>query len=216
MSKTLATKAKFSIAKTYGASATMSAVTNASEAVATLSAGHGCTAGDYIEVTSGWSGLDGRILRVKTVSTNDVTLEGFNSTSTTTFPAGSGIGSVRRISAWDQLSQLKDVSTSGGERQYTDATTLDDDREVKVPTINSAMTMNIDFFDDPSLAWYATVAAASDTKATAALKIEMTSGAKIVANAYWGLNKMPSIKKNELLASTISLSFAGESTRYSS
>lgn len=216
MSKTLATRIKFSIAKTYGTSVSMTALSNAAEAVATLAAGHSVIVGDWLELTSGWGLLNGKIVRVKAVATNDVTLEGINTSSTAKFPAGTGTGSIRRITAWDQLSQIKNVSTSGGDQQFADATSLDDDVEVKIPTIKSARSMTLEFFDDPSLAWYATVAAASDAVVPTAVLIQPPNGSKTVANAYWGLMKEPNIQKNEVLTSTITLTFNSESTRYAS
>jgi hypothetical protein len=81
MGKTLSTGAILSIAKTYGTSSNMTAITNAAEAVATLAAGHGVVVGDFLEVTSGWDLLNGRIVRAKTVATNDITFETINTTS---------------------------------------------------------------------------------------------------------------------------------------
>ena len=83
MAITLATGTALSIASTYGASVNMTALTNAAEAVATLAVGHGCVVGDFLEVTSGWDLLNNRIVRVKTVATNDITFEGINTVSTT-------------------------------------------------------------------------------------------------------------------------------------
>ncbi len=216
MSKTLATRIKFSIAKTYGSSVSMTAVSNAAEAVATLAAGHGVIVGDWLELTSGWGLLNGKIIRVKAVATNDVTLEGFNTLSTAKFPTGTGIGSIRRITAWDQLSQIKDVNPGGGDQQFADATDLDNDVEVKMPTIKSARTLTLEFYDDPTLAWYATVMAASDAIVPTAILIQPPNGSKIANNAYWGLMKEPNIKKNEVLTSNISLTMVAESTRYAS
>lgn len=82
----IATGTGVDIASTYGASVNMTAITNATEAVATLAAGHGVVVGDFLEVTSGWQRLTGRIVRVKTVATNDVTLESINTSSTSLFP----------------------------------------------------------------------------------------------------------------------------------
>lgn len=214
MAITLATGSTISVAKTYGTSVAMSAISNAAEAVATLGAGHSVVVGDYLEVTSGWGKLDKRLVRVKTVATNDITFEGINTVSTTTYPAGSGIGSVRRITAWDNLSQVKDISSSGGDQQFADTTAIDDLVEKKVPTIRSAVTMNLTVFDDPSLAWYATVTAASDSSTPAGLRISLANGSKLVANAYWSLMKVPTITKNEALGTSISLSYAADPVRY--
>ena len=54
---TISTGTSVSIAKTYGPSVAMTALTNSADsvtpAVATLAAGHSVVVGDYIEITSG-------------------------------------------------------------------------------------------------------------------------------------------------------------------
>jgi len=214
MAITLSTGTVAAIAKTYGAVVNMTALTNAAEAVSTLAAGHACAVGDYLEVSSGWGRLDKRIVRVKTVATNDVTFEGINTTSTTLYPASSGTGSIRRITAWDNLSQLKDFSASGGDQQFADITAIDDVVERKVPTIRSAVTLSMTVHDDPALAWYATVQAASDTATPAGLRLSFPNGTKLVANAYWSLQKTPNVAKNEALTAKIDASYAADPVRY--
>jgi hypothetical protein len=214
MGKTLSTGAILSIAKTYGTSSNMTAITNATEAVATLAAGHGVVAGDYLEVTSGWGLLNAMIVRAKTVSTNDVTLEGIATTDTTKYPAGSGTGSIRRITAWDAMSQVKNLSRSGGEQKWADATALEDVVETQMPTTRGAISMSIDVFDDPTLAWYSSVQTASDAGTPYAFRIALKSGAKVVANAYWSLMDVPDIQRDQILTTNIALSFAAKPKRY--
>ena len=155
MTITLSTGTIIAIAKTYGSAVTMSALSNAAEAVATLAVGHGCVVGDYLEVTSGWGRLNGRIVRVKTVATNDITFEGINTVSTTVYPAGTGTGTIRRITVWTNLSQIQEIGSSGGDLQYADITAIDDVVAQHMPTIRSPVTMNLKTFDDPTLAWAA-------------------------------------------------------------
>ncbi len=214
MSKTLANRTAFYIAKTYAAAVAMTALTNDAEAVATLAAGHSVVAGDYLEVASGWGRLNNRIVRAKAVATNDVTLEGFDATSVANFPAGDGIGSIRRITDWDRLSQVFDISSSGGEQQYEDATDFDNEVEVRIPTLRSAIAQSLQVYDDPSLAWYPTVAAVSDAVAPCGFRMELPSGSKLVANAYWSLQKEPVVQKNKVLAAKIDLSYVAPSMRY--
>lgn len=214
MAKTLATGTIAAIAKTYGTVVNMTAISNAAEAVATLGAGHGVVVGDYLEVTSGWGKLDGRIVRVKTVAVNDITFEAINTVATTVYPSGTGTGSIRRITAWSNLSQLKDLSSSGGDQQYADVTAIDDVVERKMPTIRSAVTMDINVYDDPALAWYGDVTTASDSSSPYALRLSFPNGSKLVANAYWSLMKVPQVTKNEALGTKISLSYAADPVRY--
>jgi len=217
MAKTLATGTVIAVAKTYGPSVNMTAITNSvagGEAVATLAAGHACAVGDYIEVSSGWGKLDGQIHRIKNIATNDVTLEKFDSNNTTNFPAGTGNGSIRRITAWSNLSQVKTLGTSGGDQQYADVTAIDDVVERKIPTIRSAVTADYEVYDDPSLAWYGDVGVASDSSTPYGIRYSFPNGSKLVASAYWSLMKVPQVAKNEALTTKISVAFSAAPMRY--
>ena len=57
---------QLAIASTYGASKSMTAVSNASTGVATLASSHGIVLGDVMEMTSGWKRLNNRIVRAPT------------------------------------------------------------------------------------------------------------------------------------------------------
>lgn len=214
MAITLATGTLVAIASTYGASVNMTAITNAAAAVATLAVGHGVTVGDFLEVTSGWDRLNGRIVRVSAVATNDVTLEGINTTSTSLYPAGTGAGTIRRITAWTNLSQVTSgISVSGGEQQFADITTLTDRTQKQIPTVRGAVSVTLPTFDDPSLAWYSTVQSASDTAVATAVRMIFPNNSRLVANAYWSLQAVPTIEDSTLRGS-ISLSFVADPTRY--
>src|SRR5688572_21317980 len=149
MSVSLPNGALVAIASGYGAAKAMTAVTNASEAVATLAASHGVVEGDFIEVTSGWSRLTDKIVRAGTVSTNDVDLEGINTPSTTVYPPGSGTGSVREITGWTQLSQILESSSTGGEQQFLDYQFLEADSAKRIPTFKAPAGLTFRVADDP-------------------------------------------------------------------
>lgn len=216
MAITLATGTQVAIASTYAAASAVSAATNATECVITVAAAHGIVVGDFVEFTSGWDLATGRIFRVKTVVTNDVTLEGFNTTSTTNFPAGTGTGTVRRITAWTQITQVQNVGSSGGDQQYADITSITDRTQKQIPTTRSPQEINLTVFDDPALAWYTPVQTASDSSTPAAVRFVFPNNSRLVANAYWSLQKVPSINANSPLTSSISMSTLAEPTRYAS
>jgi hypothetical protein len=104
----------FSVATTFGSNITVTAVTNANPAVCTATA-HGLSNGDVIEVTSGWGRLNKRVFEVANVATNTFELEGMDTSSTSFFPAGTGIGTVREVTAWTQLSKVMNPATQGGD-----------------------------------------------------------------------------------------------------
>lgn len=215
MAITQAVGTVFAIASAYGTSKNMTAITNATEAVATLEASHGIVAGDYLEVTSGWDRLTARVVRAKTVSTNDVTLEGIDTSSVTLYPSGSGTGTVRKISTWTNLSQITtNFQVSGGEQQYANVTTLSDTIQKQIPTTRNPVSVTLPVYDDPSLSWYATVNSVSESSTATAMRASFPNGSKLVANAYWSLQKTPTVEDSTLRA-RIDVSFAAEPTRYS-
>lgn len=216
MGITLAKGTTLSIAQTLAAAKVMSAITNATEAVATLEASHGVAVGEYFMAASGWGRLDNTVQRAKTVATNDVTIEGFNSSSTSLFPAGSGVGSVREISTWQQITQIKGISSSGGEQKFEDITELDDDEDIEIPTTRGAIKLDLVIHDDPTLAWYATVKAAALAQTLTPFKFAFPNGSILVGAAYFNLREMPEIETRKALVTRLSMSLGSRPTRFAS
>lgn len=214
MSISLPNGALVAIASGYGAAKALSALTNASPAVATLEASHGVIVGDFIEVTSGWSRLTDKIVRASAVSTNDVTLEGINTLLTSIYPAAGGTGTVREITGWTQLSQILSSSSNGGEQQFLEYQLLEGDAQKRIPTFKNAAGLSFTVADDPTLAGYILASTANDDRLPRAVRITLPSGAVLVYNAYISLNKTPSLSVNEIMAVEVTLSLLAEPVRY--
>lgn len=216
MAITLAVGTQVFIASTYGAAKTMSALTNATEAVATLEAAHGIAVGEFFEVTSGWQRLTNRIVRAGGVAVNDVTMEDIDTSSTSRYPSGTGTGSVREITAWTQIGQItRDIQTSGGDQQYADVTTLEDVLDQQIPTRRSPISVTLPLYFDASQGFVSVVRTASETATLTAVKFVYPSGAILVANAYWSIQDVPTVE-DSTLRSKIDLTFRGLTTLYTS
>lgn len=205
-----------SIASTYGVAKTMSAISNAAEAVATLEASHGVIVGDIVEVTSGWEFLTGRIARAGAVATNDVTLEDIVTTSTTLFPAGTGTGTVREVTAWAQIPQILESNSDGGEQQYVEGQYLSAKRQFRKPTVKSAQGLTFRIADDPTLAIYSTLQAANDDGLPRAVRVVLPNGGVIYYNTVVSFNANPTLNVNQIMTVGCSLSFEADLTRYAS
>jgi hypothetical protein len=214
MAVSLPNGALVAIASGYGTSKTMSAVSNAATAVATLEASHGVVEGDFIEITSGWSRLDSKIVRADTVSTNDVNLEGINTTSTSVYPAGGGTGSVREITGWTQLSQILESSSTGGEQQFLDYQFLEADAAKRIPTFKAPAGLTFRVADDPTLAGYVLAKTANDDREPRAVRVTLPNGAILLYNAYISLAPSPSLTVNEVMSVEVTLSLLNEPVRY--
>lgn len=215
MSITLATGTLVAVASTYGSGFTITAISNANPAVATLSSSHGVIVGDFIEITSGWDLLNGRVVRVSAVSTNDVTLEGINTSSTSSYPAGTGTGTGREITAWTNITQIQSVSSGGGDQNYADISTIVDRTQKQIPTTRQAQTIEFTVFDDPTLSYYSVVQTAADTSALTALRLIFPNSTRLLANGYFSLQKVPDVNVNAPLTAKITFSAAADAVRYS-
>jgi hypothetical protein len=203
-----------SIASGYAALKAMTGISNANPGVATLEASHGVVAGDFMEVTSGWSRLTGKIVKAGTVTTNSVPLMGNDTTLTSIYPAGGGVGSVRVVSGWTQLSQILNSTSNGGEQQFQEYQLLEADSQKRIPTTKSAAGLTFSVADDPTLPGYILASAANDDRLPRAVRITLPNGGVIQYNAYISLNKTPSLTVNEIMACEVTLSLLAEPVRY--
>ncbi|MDH1234486.1 phage tail protein [Stutzerimonas stutzeri] len=213
MAVSLPNGAVVSIASAYAAPITITAVSNANPAVASA-VGHGLANGDIVEVTSGWSRLNSRVARVANVTADTFELEGINTTSTNLYPVGGGAGSVRKVSTWQQITQVLEFTTSGGEQQFVTYSFLEEDVEHQIPTVKSASSFAMTIGDDAELPWYSILSDANDDRIPRAVSVVLPSGSAIYYNGYVTLNKTPTLTKNELMGLQSTVSLTSEPMRY--
>jgi Phage tail tube protein, TTP len=214
MAQTTNTGKAFFIGSTYAAAVAISAATNAAECVVTLAPAHGTIVGEWVHLSVGWARGNDRLFRVKTVSTNDVTLEGFNTTSTALFPAGGGVGTLRRVTAWAQISQVRAPNVAGGEQQYTDGSYLENPVNIDVPNNKTATTITLELAHDISLAYRTTVQAAQDGGVPVAFRQVNALGRPSAGACFWSIQNMGAGGRGDIEVSTVQCSFANEITHY--
>lgn len=215
MSVRLPNGAIISIGSTYETAVDVSAVTNADPAVATATS-HGISDAAIVQVLSGWSALNDRVVRIDNGDTNSFELEGIDTSDTDKYPAGSGVGSVVEVSAWTQISQILDSQFAGGEQQFATYAFLEDPRERQIPTFKNAESLTLQLADDQSLPWFDVLSAADEEQTQKAIRISLPSGAVLYYNAFVSFTKSPTLTINEVMALQCVLSFQSPVTRYSS
>lgn len=204
-----------SLATTYGSAVSVTAISNANPGVATSTA-HGLLANDLVTVVSGWSNLNNRVVRVASPATNTFALDGIDTTSTTLFPAGSGAGSVTKITAFQQISQIMGFETSGGDQQFQTYSFMEQSFDSQIPTTTSAQSIKITIADDPSLPGYQALQAASDARAVRAVKLALPDGSFILYQGYVSFNSTPTLSKGQIMTVTATISLQGKPVRYAS
>lgn len=203
------------IAAGYGSPITVTGISNANPGVAS-SVGHGLADGDIIEVTSGWSRLTDKIVRVDNAAADAFDLEGINTTSTSVYATGGGGGSVREVTSWTQLAQILTSASQGGEQQFLTYQFLEADAEKRIPTFKSAAGITFSIAYDPDLPGYQLVQAANDDRQQRAVRITLADGSLLYYNAYISLGTIPSLDVNQLMAVEVTLSLLNEPVRYAS
>jgi hypothetical protein len=212
MSVSLPNGIVLAIASAYAAPLTVTAATNASEAVLTVT--NTLVAGDYVAFSSGWANANNRVFRVKTPTGTSVVLEGFDSTSTTSYPAGSGTGTITKITTWTQVSQIIGCTSSGGDPQYQTYSFLESNSDYQIPTTTSAQSLTIEIADDPSLAGYQAVKAVALTRSTTALRATLPQGGFILYNGIFAMDETPSMTKGNLMSVKVGCALQGRPVRY--
>ncbi|WP_324727134.1 phage tail protein [Pseudomonas chlororaphis] len=203
----------FQHAATYAAALAFTAITNASEAVATV-VGATLSAGDIVLLSSGWSKLDNKVVRVKAATATAITLEGIDTTDTQIFPAGGGAGSMKKVLTWVQIPQVTDLAFSGGDQNYLDVVFLENDQGKQIPTDKSAASMVLTIADDPAQAFNAVLLAADAGKQVQAARLNLPGNDSLLYGAYTSFSKQPAVSRNNLLTRTVNLALQAEPTRY--
>ncbi len=212
MAVTLPNGATIEIASGLDTAVTVSAVSNADPAVATAT--NTFVDGDYVVVTSGWSRLTDKVVRVDSPTASDFELEGIDTSSTTIYTAGGGAGSVQKVTGWTQLQQILASSSNGGEQQFLEYQLLEADAAKRIPTFKSPAGLSFTVADDPSLAGYILAKQANDDRLPRAVRVNLPNGAKLLYNAYISLAPSPSMSVNEVMAVEVTLSLLSEPVRY--
>lgn len=203
---------QLAIASAYAAAKSVTAITNAA-APSVSATGHGLLVGDFVEITSGWGEVNGRIFKVASSTTDAFTIAGIDTTDVTKFPVGSSAGSVRKISTWTQVMQVLMFETQGGEQQFVNFSFMEEDFERQLPSIMSAMSLRIGLADDPTLPGYIAMKAASDTRAMTGYKLALRDGGNILYNGITSVNETPTTSKGQVMIINATVALQGKAVR---
>lgn len=211
---TLPSGTLLAVASAFAAAKTVTAVSNASEAVISCTA-HGYSVGDIVQLYSGWGRLNRRVVRVKSVTTDTFVAESIDTSNTEIFPAGSGTGTVRKVSTWQQISKYLNPSQSGGEPKNVTVKYMDEDVE---QTLNDGFTAISESFevdaDQFGTAAYTTLRSLSEVQTDTVLKKTLKTGAMIFTPCRVAMNENVKLADGTIMTNMVSVSGNGRITRY--
>lgn len=210
------TGSTFFIASAFAASKTTTIVTNATEAVVTVTT-HGYTNGDIVEITSGWGRLNRRNFRIKSVTTDTFVLEGADTTSTTFYPVGTGIGSVRKVTAFTQITNVMNPQSTGGDPKTVTYKFIESDVEYSINDgfTATSYTMELDA-DAIGSAGYTALKTLTEVQTDTSLKIVTRSGSLIFQPCTVALNEAIRMQDGQINRVNVSYNGNNRLTRYAS
>lgn len=192
------TGSTFYVASTIAAAKTTTIVTNASEAVVTCAA-HGYSVGDFVLVTSGWGRLHKRAFRIKTVLTDTFVLEGADTSQTTYFPPGTGVGTVSKVTAFTQITTVMNPSSSGGEPKTVEYKFIESEIAYQINDGFSATSYSLEMdADSIGTAGYTALVNLTNVQTDTILKIVTRSGSIILVPCTVALNEAISFTDGQI------------------
>lgn len=202
----------FAVATAFAAAVSITAITNATEAVA--SATNTFAVGDFVEYTGGWSAATGRVFRLKAASGTTFTLEGLDTSDVSLFPAGLGTGTVRKITTWVPVTGVVSAEISGGDGKTVEVPLLDTNMPVMLPDGFTATTVTVTTADDKSLPHHAALKAISDGVKLSCLRGLIPGGGVLLYAGYCSFNESPSLAKGSVMSVKSIWSLQNKVVRY--
>ncbi|WP_280191192.1 phage tail tube protein [Delftia sp. PS-11] len=215
----LPTGARIAVATSIAAKKAISAITNAAEAVCTSTA-HGLQVGDIVVITSGWGRINGLVFRVKAVPTADTfTLEGrkANTSNTSLYTPGGGIGSFQKALTWVDVVQILSNNTSGGDPKKVAYRYMESENEQELndgfSPVSRSLEIDADAIDTPG---YQALEDLSASGADTIQRVTMRAGAVSFLACTVALNDEVLMQDGQVNRVKVDFSGKGRSTRYAS
>ena len=210
------TGSTFYVASTIAATKVTTIVTNASEAVVT-STTHGYSNGDYVLVVSGWGRLNKRAFRIKSITTDTFVLEGADTSNTTFFPAGQGVGTVAKVSTWTQITTVMNPNTSGGDPKTVTYKFVESDVEYSINDGFSATdyTLELDA-DSIGGAGYTALKTLADVQTDTIMRMVTRSGSILLVPCTVALNESVRMADGQINRVVAQFSGNNRAVRYAS
>ena len=204
---------KFFYSKTFAAAKTITDLTNADPAVATAVA-HGYSDGNTVLVESGWSEANNSVFEVDQITADTFKLQGLDTSNTSIFPAGTGIGSAQLVSAWTEIPQILSISPQGGGPRYGTFNPLGDRQGRRQIIGFEAASLDMTIGHDPNNATLKEMAAISRAYTKVAIKVAIPGGGRVYGYGNLSVSEIPQMSPGNPISITAGVSFDGRVISY--
>lgn len=205
--------ATMQLAASFSATKLITAISNASPAVASATA-NGLLEGDIVLLESNWGKLNGRAVRVSDPATDTFSLENISTENLDFYTAGGGAGNFQLAATWVEITKITGVSLTGGEQQFLTVGYLADDDDRQYPTNRNPMSMALTVEDQPTAAYVPVAEGYTDNKTQTILRLNLPNGDKILYPGFCTITDTPTLERNALMTRTVNFALSGRPVRY--
>lgn len=203
----------FYFSQTFASAKTVSAVTNASPAVATA-ASHGYSDQNEILFLSGWEDATDSVYKVDQQDSNSFQILGLNTLNSDFFIAGAGVGTAQLISSWVSIPQVLTIATSGGDPRFTTISPLARRNAINVPTGFNPTSIVLTLGHDAENANFQTMLDVSRSLTKVAFKMVLSGGATSYGYGYLAVSDVPQLNVGQPNQVQASFSLLGRAISY--
>lgn len=214
MSSMFPNGSQYAISKPLGTAVPITAISNASPAVATSATPPADKA--VIVLTSGWPDLENLVARAASPDADSFEIEGVDTTDVADYPAGQGAGGYLLASDWTTIDQIANVAQSGGDQQYANWTYVNDKRgrTYQRKTVKNPMTMTLTLDYDPDKPWYPALIAADRSGQPVVLRVVLPNGYGLYYLVDPSFNETPTQNANQNMQNVASFALIGPPSRF--
>ncbi len=199
---------------TFAAPKTLTAVTNASPAVATA-VGHGYVDLDPLLLSSGWADANDTVFEADQLTADTFGLLGLNATDTNVYGSGTGGGTAKKISGWTEIPQILSLSTNGGGIKYGTIEPLGSRQSLKQPVGFEAIGVDLKVGYDPSNAVLTALQSLTRTFSKAAFKLIIPGGGRVYGYGNIAASEFPEVSgSTNAIQLSIGFGFDGRAISY--
>lgn len=191
---------------------TITAITKANPGVVTYT-GTDPSNGDYLLLkVQGMSQVDYKVVRAANVNGggNTFEMEGVDSSTYDTFSSGT----AEVITFGTTLSVVSGLSSSGGDFNQIDVTTIHDSVNKQIPGNANATSFNLTCNWDPADAGLIALKAAADAKAVRCVKFTFADSTKYLFAGYIGCTLSPTGSAQQKVETPVVITAYGRPTAY--
>lgn len=190
---------------------TVTGITKANPGVVTYTGTDPANGDIVVADIAGMTELHKRAFEVANENTGGNTFDiGENTTGNHTFVSGT----MQVVTFGASMTNVQDVSASGGEPEFADITTIHDQIRRRVPTVVSPFSISFGCIFEPTDAAAIELALASRTLTTRVIKITFADGSFMVGNAYVSAAGVPTGSAQDVVKTQVQLEFQGLPTVY--